>query len=62
MVLVGATMPAILTEVAFLTNQQDAPRLRSAAYRQEVAAALLRGITRYQQSLKKAAPSVAAQQ
>ena len=62
MVLVGATMPAILTEVAFLTSQQDAPRLRSAAYRQEVASALLRGITRYQQSLKKSAPSVAAQQ
>jgi N-acetylmuramoyl-L-alanine amidase len=62
MVLVGATMPAILTEVAFLTSQQDAPRLRSGAYRQEVAAALLRGITRYQQSLKKAAPAVAAQQ
>jgi len=61
MVLVGATMPAILTEVAFVTNQQDAPRLRRAAYRQEVAAALLRGITRYQQSLKKAS-TVAAQQ
>ncbi|HEY6509067.1 MAG TPA: N-acetylmuramoyl-L-alanine amidase, partial [Vicinamibacterales bacterium] len=62
MVLVGATMPAILTEVAFVTNQQDAPRLRSAAYRQAVAAAILRGITRYQQSLKKAASRVAAQQ
>ena len=41
MVLVGATMPAILTEVAFVTNQQDAARLRSANYRQEVAAGAL---------------------
>jgi N-acetylmuramoyl-L-alanine amidase len=60
MVLVGATMPAILTEVAFVTNSQDAPLLRSPKYRQDVAEALLRGVTRYQQSLKKA-PAVAAQ-
>ena len=62
MVLVGATMPAILTEVAFVTNQDDASHLKNEKYRQDVAEALLAGITRYQQSLKRTAPAVAAQQ
>ena len=62
MVLVGATMPAILTEVAFVTNQDDANHMRNEKYRQDVAEALLAGITRYQQSLKHTtAPAVAAQ-
>lgn len=60
MVLVGATMPSVLTEVSFLTNGDEATRLRTTAYRQQIAEALLTGITRYQQSLK-AAPRVAAQ-
>ncbi len=62
MVLVGATMPAILTEVAFVTNQDDASHLKNEKYRQDVAEALLGGITRYQQSLKRTATAVAAQQ
>jgi N-acetylmuramoyl-L-alanine amidase len=62
MVLVGATMPAILTEVAFVTNQDDASRMKNDKYRQDVAEALLAGITRYQQSLKRStAPAVAVQ-
>jgi len=62
MVLVGATMPAILSEVAFVTNLDDANHMRNEKYRQDVAEALLAGITRYQQSLKHTtAPSVAAQ-
>jgi N-acetylmuramoyl-L-alanine amidase len=60
LVLVGATMPAILTEVAFLTSQTDGPALRTEKYRQDVAEAILRGITKYQQSLKKV-PAVATQ-
>jgi N-acetylmuramoyl-L-alanine amidase len=55
-------MPAILTEVAFVTNQDDASHMRNEKYRQDVAEALLGGITRYQQSLKRTAPAVAAQQ
>jgi N-acetylmuramoyl-L-alanine amidase len=63
MVLVGATMPAILTEVAFVTNQDDATHMKNEKYRQDVAEALLGGITRYQQSLKRTtAPAVASQQ
>jgi len=57
-----ADWPAILTEVAFVTNQDDANHMRNEKYRQDVAEALLAGITRYQQSLKHTtAPSVAAQ-
>jgi len=62
MVLVGATMPAILSEVAFVTNLDDANHMRNEKYRQDVAEALLAGITRYQQSLKhNTAPAVTAQ-
>ena len=61
MVLVGATMPSALTEVSFLTNRQEATLLRSTAYRQQIAEALLNGITKYQQSLKTASPKVATQ-
>jgi N-acetylmuramoyl-L-alanine amidase len=60
MVLVGAQMPSILTEISFLTNQQDAGLLATEKYRQQIAEALLAGITRYQQALKKA-PAVATQ-
>jgi N-acetylmuramoyl-L-alanine amidase len=60
LVLLGATMPSILTEIAFVTNREDAGLMRTEKYRQDVAQALLNGITRYQQSLKRA-PAVAAQ-
>ena len=60
MVLVGAQMPSILTEISFLTNQQDAGLLATEKYRQQIAEALFAGITRYQQALKKA-PAVATQ-
>jgi N-acetylmuramoyl-L-alanine amidase len=60
MVLVGAQMPSILTEISFLTNIQDAGLLATEKYRQQIAEALLAGITRYQQTLKKA-PAVATQ-
>ena len=60
MVLVGAQMPSILTEISFLTNLQDAGLLATEKYRQQIAEALLAGITRYQQTLKKA-PAIATQ-
>ncbi len=61
MVLIGATMPSILAEVSFLTNRQEAALLRSSAYRQQIAAALLNGVMRYQKSLKVAAQTFASQ-
>ncbi len=52
MVLIGATMPSVLAEVAFLTNRDEATLLRSQTYRQQIAQALLAGVMRYQNSLK----------
>jgi N-acetylmuramoyl-L-alanine amidase len=53
MVLIGASMPSALAEISFLTNRQEAKLLKTPNYRQKIADALLAGILRYQQSLKK---------
>jgi N-acetylmuramoyl-L-alanine amidase len=53
MVLVGATMPSVLAEISFITNRQDAALLKTDKYRQQIAEALLAGVKRYQQSLKR---------
>jgi N-acetylmuramoyl-L-alanine amidase len=60
MVLVGAQMPSVLAEISFLTNENEAGLLATEKYRQQIAEALLAGITKYQQALKKA-PAVATQ-
>ena len=51
-VLIGAAMPSALAEISFVTNPQEAKLLRSSAYRQRIADALLQGIKKYQSSLK----------
>jgi N-acetylmuramoyl-L-alanine amidase len=43
-VLTGTTMPAILTEVSFVSSPADEKILKSAAYRQQIAEALYKGI------------------
>ncbi len=48
-VLVGAAMPAVLVEVAFISNPEEEKLLVSDAFQNKVAAALLRGIARYRQ-------------
>ena len=50
-VLIGARMPSVLTEISFVTNQQDASLLSTGAYRDEIADALFDGIVRYQSGL-----------
>jgi len=60
MVLVGATMPSILAEISFITNRQEATLLKTDKYKQTIAEALLAGVLRYQQALKKV-PAIAAQ-
>ncbi|MBA2304860.1 MAG: N-acetylmuramoyl-L-alanine amidase, partial [Acidobacteria bacterium] len=52
-VLIGASMPSVLAEMSFVTNKQDAALLKTGAYRQQIAEALLDAVVRYQQSLKK---------
>jgi len=46
-VLVGAAMPAVLVEVAFISNPEEEKLLASEAYQAKVAASLARGIERY---------------
>ncbi len=60
-VLVGATMPSVLAEIAFLTNHQEATLLRGGTYRQQIAEALFNGVMRYQRSLKAATQTIASQ-
>jgi len=49
-VLEGTTMPAILTEISFVSSPADEHNLQSATYRQEIAEALYKGIARYEQA------------
>ncbi|HEY2435149.1 MAG TPA: N-acetylmuramoyl-L-alanine amidase [Vicinamibacterales bacterium] len=52
-VLIGAVMPSVLAEISFVTNRQDAAMLKTAAYKQQIAQALMDAIQNYQQSLKR---------
>jgi len=52
-VLVGTEMPAILAEVACLSNAAEAELLATAQYRQAIAQALLHGIRAYAQTLNR---------
>jgi N-acetylmuramoyl-L-alanine amidase len=45
-------MPSVLAEISFITNPQEAKLLRSSAYRQRIAEALLQAIRKYQTSLR----------
>ena len=53
-VLTGTTMPSILTEISFVSSPTDERNLQSAAYRQQIAEALYKGIARYQESAPRA--------
>ncbi len=46
-VLIGANMPSILTEISFVSNPEDERRLESPQYRQKIAVALEKGIEKY---------------
>ena len=49
-VLTGTTMPAILSEISFVSSPADERNLQNPAYRQEIAEALYQGISRYEQA------------
>jgi len=51
-VLIGAGMPSVLAEIAFVTHKQEGQLLKTTAYRQQIADALFDAITKYQKSLK----------
>lgn len=50
-VLIGASMPSILAEIGFLTNSREEALLKKPDYRQKLAEALFRGISKYADSL-----------
>jgi N-acetylmuramoyl-L-alanine amidase len=51
-VLIGAGMPSVLAEVAFISNSNEAALLRTGAYRQKIAEALFDAVKKYQKTLK----------
>jgi N-acetylmuramoyl-L-alanine amidase len=53
MVLIGAQMPSVLAEIAFVSNRTEAGLLKQNAYKQQIAQALCDAILRYRGSLKK---------
>jgi N-acetylmuramoyl-L-alanine amidase len=50
-VLIGAEIPSVLAEIAFLSNPRDAQSLRRPEYRQRVAEALFKGVSQYADTL-----------
>jgi N-acetylmuramoyl-L-alanine amidase len=50
-VLIGANMPSVLAEIGFLTNTKEESLLKKPDYRQKLADALFRGISKYADSL-----------
>ncbi len=53
-VLIGAQMPSVLAEIAFITNTTEAKRLRSDAYLESIADHLANGIAKYAMTLNMA--------
>ncbi len=54
-VLIGADMPSILTEISFLSNPSDEQLLKKPEHRQRVAEGLYSGVSEYLQSLNSVA-------
>ncbi|NUQ29967.1 MAG: AMIN domain-containing protein [Acidobacteriaceae bacterium] len=50
-VLIGANMPSILTEISFVTNPRDASQLRQSDYRERIAESIYKGVARYTSGL-----------
>ena len=57
-VLIGANMPSILTEISFLSNASDEQLLKKPEHRQRVAEGLYQGVAEYLQSLNSMAVNV----
>ncbi|MGC2109554.1 MAG: N-acetylmuramoyl-L-alanine amidase, partial [Candidatus Korobacteraceae bacterium] len=46
-VLIGANMPSILTEISFVSNPTDEAKLETPEYREKIAESLYKGIAKY---------------
>ncbi len=54
-VLLGATMPSVLVEAAFISNPREAKRLVSSGYQNRVAAAIVKGVKHYSAAMDQVA-------
>jgi N-acetylmuramoyl-L-alanine amidase len=67
-VLIGAQMPSVLSEIGFLSNPREEALLKRLEHRQQIAEALYKGLARYSDSLShvqvatQVAPALAAKQ
>jgi len=52
-VLVGASMPNVLVETAYLSNRHDEMVLKSSKGQQEIAESIFNGVKRYKQEYEK---------
>jgi N-acetylmuramoyl-L-alanine amidase len=52
-VLIGANMPSVLAEIAFVSNPDDEKRLKSPEFRDLIAKSLLRGVRNYLEALNR---------
>ena len=52
-VLIGAAMPSVLVESAFITNPHEEQKLQRGAYRQQVAEALLAGVAKFMERYER---------
>jgi N-acetylmuramoyl-L-alanine amidase len=59
-VLIGADMPSILTEISFLSNPADEKLLKRPEHRQQIAEGVFQGVASYLQSLNSVAMNSAA--
>jgi N-acetylmuramoyl-L-alanine amidase len=53
-VLIGANMPSILAEIAFVSHPQEEKLLKTERYREEIARSLLSGVKAYLEALNRA--------
>ena len=60
-VLLGAQMPAVLVEVGFVSNREEARQLRSASHREKIASAIADGVNRYAETLGQVIQTTATQ-
>ena len=58
-VLIGADMPSILTEISFLSNPADEALLKKPEHRQRVAEGVFQGMTSYLQNMNSVATNAA---
>jgi N-acetylmuramoyl-L-alanine amidase len=54
-VLLGATMPSVLVETAFISNGREEKRLKTNDYQEQVATAIVKGVKDYAESVQQVA-------